>query len=591
MIKRTGFLYKLGEGPINFNWNLRYCILEKNRLLYFNKPTDRNTKGVIDLDDAQISTLQELNSHPYSFTLRLQSGKIVHFSSDSQSEAEAWRNDISRGALQKRLTVDDSTEKQDEHPRRHRRSIRTVHTSVQMHHSIEQLQQLYTGISSTWRLLAVKQGLRVMVADSKQLTLDYKSFAGVAVVYLLASLLLWSLEWPNWLSLIACAFVVYKFPFVKEPRFKWVKASTIIDSSSSDVFEALMEMNNRSMWDCMFGVESSEENQDLGIGTVKVSISAPRYLWWSGLVKPVNLELQRYWMLNSDYTYYFVLKSSPDQPQYFEGFIVTELDADKTAVTMICNLELDTVFFVEEMFKLNRVKALGALRNFVMERSFDHKADLDKQADEEDDHKATDSPCLKDESSKYVLFNENRRVPLESRIPGYRQAKAGGIKCVNRVRTNQADLDCQKGLILDLIKRAGKTLMEGKHVVGVSLPVRIFEPRSTLERMVDWWCTLPLYLTNAARAVISRQTDPVERLKQVVTFAISGLYYGTRQLKPFNPILGETFQGVFLDGSEIFIEHVSHHPPISSFLVLGPDSLFKYRGFYEYKGKLGLTVR
>ena len=65
--------------------------------------------------------------------------------------------------------------------------------------------------------------------------------------------------------------------------------------------------------------------------------------------------------------------------------------------------------------------------------------------------------------------------------------------------------------------------MEGKAIVGVSLPVRIFEPRSTLERMVDWWCTAPIYLTNAAR-----ETNPLERMKHVICFLISGLHYGTR---------------------------------------------------------------
>ena len=34
--------------------------------------------------------------------------------------------------------------------------------------------------------------------------------------------------------------------------------------------------------------------------------------------------------------------------------------------------------------------------------------------------------------------------------------------------------------------------------------------------------------------------------------------------KPFNPILGETFQGVIGD-YEIAIEQISHHPPISAF--------------------------
>ena len=41
--------------------------------------------------------------------------------------------------------------------------------------------------------------------------------------------------------------------------------------------------------------------------------------------------------------------------------------------------------------------------------------------------------------------------------------------------------------------------MEGKNVVGISLPVRIFEPRSILERITDWWCTGPEYLTKASK--------------------------------------------------------------------------------------------
>lgn len=36
--------------------------------------------------------------------------------------------------------------------------------------------------------------------------------------------------------------------------------------------------------------------------------------------------------------------------------------------------------------------------------------------------------------------------------------------------------------------------------------------------------------------------------------------------KPFNPILGETFQG-YLQGIPIYYEQISHHPPISSYLM------------------------
>jgi len=78
--------------------------------------------------------------------------------------------------------------------------------------------------------------------------------------------------------------------------------------------------------------------------------------------------------------------------------------------------------------------------------------------------------------------------------------------------------------------------MEGKSVVGISLPVRIFEARSTIERICDWWGFYPVYLRMACRT-----NDLVERMKLVITMVIAGFYNGTKQKKPFNPILGETF--------------------------------------------------
>jgi len=38
--------------------------------------------------------------------------------------------------------------------------------------------------------------------------------------------------------------------------------------------------------------------------------------------------------------------------------------------------------------------------------------------------------------------------------------------------------------------------------------------------------------------------------------------------KPFNPILGETFQGI-IDGCLVYGEQISHHPPISATFLKG----------------------
>jgi hypothetical protein len=59
------------------------------------------------------------------------------------------------------------------------------------------------------------------------------------------------------------------------------------------------------------------------------------------------------------------------------------------------------------------------------------------------------------------------------------------------------------------------------------------------------------------------------------------------QLKPFNPILGETYQATFSKGGELFMEHTSHHPPISNFLVVGNS--YRYSGRYETVPKPNAT--
>jgi len=95
-------------------------------------------------------------------------------------------------------------------------------------------------------------------------------------------------------------------------------------------------------------------------------------------------------------------------------------------------------------------------------------------------------------------------------------------------------------MIQEKIKAAvaeAKQLLEGKNIVSVSLPVRIFEARSTLHRISDNWGTGSKYFNK-----IANLSNPIERMKNYIAFAISGLHMGIKQLKPFNPILGETYQ-------------------------------------------------
>ncbi|BGP33988.1 Oxysterol-binding protein 3 [Rhodotorula toruloides] len=102
----------------------------------------------------------------------------------------------------------------------------------------------------------------------------------------------------------------------------------------------------------------------------------------------------------------------------------------------------------------------------------------------------------------------------------------------------------------------------GKDLSTISFPVTMNEPLSALQRLAEELEYSEL-LDRAAAA-----KDPVERLTLVAVFAISGTagnkFRSSR--KPFNPLLGETYECIRPDkGFQFVSEKVSHHPPVLAF--------------------------
>ncbi|XP_062994616.1 oxysterol-binding protein-related protein 7 [Elgaria multicarinata webbii] len=101
----------------------------------------------------------------------------------------------------------------------------------------------------------------------------------------------------------------------------------------------------------------------------------------------------------------------------------------------------------------------------------------------------------------------------------------------------------------------------GKDLSKVSMPVQLNEPLNTLQRL----CEELEY--SALLDAASRSLDPCERLLCMAAFAVSAYastYYRAGS-KPFNPVLGETYECVRPDKGFRFIsEQVCHHPPVSA---------------------------
>ena len=100
----------------------------------------------------------------------------------------------------------------------------------------------------------------------------------------------------------------------------------------------------------------------------------------------------------------------------------------------------------------------------------------------------------------------------------------------------------------------------GKDLSTVSMPVTANEPTSLLQRLAES-IEYPGLLDSAASASL----QPAERLMYVAAFAIAGFSNNRVKeraiRKPFNPMLGETFELVREDlGFRFVSEKVSHHP-------------------------------
>lgn len=112
-----------------------------------------------------------------------------------------------------------------------------------------------------------------------------------------------------------------------------------------------------------------------------------------------------------------------------------------------------------------------------------------------------------------------------------------------------------------IIKQLSTNIMSGKSIMNMSLPVEIFDYRSILQRVAIGLGYAPKFLVPA-----SETQDLIEQAKLVALF-ILGL--GPLHLcltKPFNPILGETFE-CRIGGIPLYLEQISHHPPISAILM------------------------
>ena len=175
---------------------------------------------------------------------------------------------------------------------------------------------------------------------------------------------------------------------------------------------------------------------------------------------------------------------------------------------------------------------------------------------------------------KLVNYNEWQKEPDYTLNGIYK-----GIQINNKVGLVIVDPVVKKkysGLVTDIIIQLLKVPF-GHHMC---LNVRIFEPKCLEERFTNVFSYANKYLIAGS----DPNMDPYERFKTVIAFIFSGLYIPAQQLKPFNPYVGETFQGELPNGAKVYCEQVTHKPLCIRFYMF-------FKNVYKFYGYFNCSVR
>ena len=78
-------------------------------------------------------------------------------------------------------------------------------------------------------------------------------------------------------------------------------------------------------------------------------------------------------------------------------------------------------------------------------------------------------------------------------------------------------------------------------------------------------------------------------MKHIVTFYVAAHFINPTLIQcriPLNPIIGETYQREMPTGEKLYMEQLSHRPPITYFSLEDPDGDYKFYGSHQLKAHL-----
>ena len=236
---------------------------------------------------------------------------------------------------------------------------------------------------------------------------------------------------------------------------------------------------------------------------------------------------------------------------------------------------------VKEKEKSKKSKEFNIEKNFKNSIAIELGYNLVKEID------LKQQGFLKGEKLDYAKLNEDFKDKvvkfLRTNFKDYfrpkNSNKKGGIDFNNKEITSLL-----RSMAGDIIGQIGKKIFSGDfNLTTISFPIKVMLPITILQAIARTLFQYPYYLE------LAKEKDIIEKFKYSIVASISSFYCSTLFLKPMNPVIGETYEAAYSDGSLIYLEQTSHHPPISHYEIRGPNKCFYVSGYSTFKSSAGIN--
>jgi hypothetical protein len=148
----------------------------------------------------------------------------------------------------------------------------------------------------------------------------------------------------------------------------------------------------------------------------------------------------------------------------------------------------------------------------------------------------------------------------------------------------QEEQEAERSITWQLIKKFTMAILK-VDLTHFSFPVGYSENRTFMERASDLFAFLVSDFLERAYFCNS----PEVRLSYVAIGIIASFHLGLQSKKPWNPVLGETYIARWPNGSTMYAEQISHHPPVTSIQIYSQTNHWTIDATLNFEIDLGVS--